>query len=107
MDGQAPEAGARRLGISLIFLASAHRPLARDPVWPSARAPGTDPVSGTDLAREIDRASETGLVAEIAPDYIHPETGQTLQAIARQFDLTQVGMRRREDIVLGSFQFSG
>ena len=46
-------------------------------------------------------------LAEIAPDYIHPETGQTLQAIARQFDSTQVGMRRREDIVLGSFQFSG
>jgi 2-amino-4-hydroxy-6-hydroxymethyldihydropteridine diphosphokinase len=41
-------------------------------------------------------------LAEIAPDYVHPETGQTLQAIARQFDPTSSGMRRRSDVVLRS-----
>jgi 2-amino-4-hydroxy-6-hydroxymethyldihydropteridine diphosphokinase len=39
-------------------------------------------------------------LAEIAPDYVHPETGQTLQCIARQFDLTATSMRRRDDVVL-------
>ena len=43
-------------------------------------------------------------LAEIAPDYVHPETGQTLQAIAKQFDSKEVGMRRREDIVLDSYK---
>jgi 2-amino-4-hydroxy-6-hydroxymethyldihydropteridine diphosphokinase len=39
-------------------------------------------------------------LAEIAPDYIHPETGQTLQDIACRFDPTSAGMRRRADVVL-------
>lgn len=43
-------------------------------------------------------------LAEIAPEYVHPETGETLQAIAKRFDSEQVGMRRREDIVLDSYK---
>lgn len=39
-------------------------------------------------------------MAEIAPDYVHPETGETLKAIAARFDLTAAGMRRRDDVVL-------
>jgi len=39
-------------------------------------------------------------LAEIAPDYVHPETGQTLQTISRQFDPTTAGMRRRNDVIL-------
>lgn len=39
-------------------------------------------------------------LAEIAPDYVHPETGQTLQMIAAQFDPTSASMRRRADIML-------
>jgi 2-amino-4-hydroxy-6-hydroxymethyldihydropteridine diphosphokinase len=42
-------------------------------------------------------------LAEIAPDYIHPETGQTLQAIAQQFDLASSGMRRRDDVALADY----
>lgn len=33
-------------------------------------------------------------LAELAPNYIHPETGQTLAAIARRFDPAKEGMRR-------------
>jgi 2-amino-4-hydroxy-6-hydroxymethyldihydropteridine diphosphokinase len=40
------------------------------------------------------------LLAEIAPDYVHPETGQTLQEIAQRFDSIAAGMRRRDDVVL-------
>jgi 2-amino-4-hydroxy-6-hydroxymethyldihydropteridine diphosphokinase len=41
-------------------------------------------------------------LAEIAPDYVHPETGQTLRQIAAQFDPATAGMRRRDDVVLFS-----
>ncbi len=39
-------------------------------------------------------------LAQIAPGYIHPETGQTLEDIARRFDLKAAGMRRRDDVQL-------
>lgn len=39
-------------------------------------------------------------LAEIAPDYVHPETGQGLLEIAGQFDPIESGMRRRDDVVL-------
>jgi 2-amino-4-hydroxy-6-hydroxymethyldihydropteridine diphosphokinase len=39
-------------------------------------------------------------LAEIAPDYVHPETGQTLEQIARRFDPVAVGMRPRNDVIL-------
>ncbi len=39
-------------------------------------------------------------LAEIAPDFVHPETGETLAAIAGHFDLVAAGMRRRPDVVL-------
>ena len=37
-------------------------------------------------------------LAEIAPDYVHPETGQTLEQIARQMPAD--GLARRADVVL-------
>jgi 2-amino-4-hydroxy-6-hydroxymethyldihydropteridine diphosphokinase len=39
-------------------------------------------------------------LAEIAPDYVHPETGQTLKQIGDQFDPAEAAMRLREDVVL-------
>jgi 2-amino-4-hydroxy-6-hydroxymethyldihydropteridine diphosphokinase len=39
-------------------------------------------------------------LAEIAPDYIHPETGETLAEIAARFDPNAAGMRRRPDLLL-------
>jgi 2-amino-4-hydroxy-6-hydroxymethyldihydropteridine diphosphokinase len=39
-------------------------------------------------------------LAEIAPDYVHPETGQTLQEIAAGFDAEEAGMARRDDVVV-------
>ena len=39
-------------------------------------------------------------LAEISPDYVHPETGQRLRDIAQQFDATSAGMHRRDDVVL-------
>jgi 2-amino-4-hydroxy-6-hydroxymethyldihydropteridine diphosphokinase len=39
-------------------------------------------------------------LAEIAPDYVHPETDQTLKDIAKQFDPASAGMVRREDVEL-------
>ena len=39
-------------------------------------------------------------LAEIAPDYVHPETGETLAEIATRFDPTSSGMRRRQDLLL-------
>ena len=39
-------------------------------------------------------------LAEIAPDYVHPETGRTLKDIAKQFDPASAGMVRREDVEL-------
>lgn len=37
-------------------------------------------------------------LAELAPDYVHPETGETLATIASRFDLAASGMRRRDDV---------
>lgn len=45
-------------------------------------------------------------LAEIAPNYVHPETGQTLQDIAWGFDSQAAGMRRREDVLLCNYQSS-
>jgi 2-amino-4-hydroxy-6-hydroxymethyldihydropteridine diphosphokinase len=39
-------------------------------------------------------------LAEIAPDYVHPETGQTLGQIAQRFDPVAVGMHPRNDMIL-------
>jgi 2-amino-4-hydroxy-6-hydroxymethyldihydropteridine diphosphokinase len=39
-------------------------------------------------------------LAECAPQYIHPETGQTLQEIAGRFDPVGNEMRKREDVEL-------
>jgi 2-amino-4-hydroxy-6-hydroxymethyldihydropteridine diphosphokinase len=39
-------------------------------------------------------------LAEIAPDYIHPETGETLAEIAARFDPENSGMRLRWDLHL-------
>ncbi len=39
-------------------------------------------------------------LAEIAPDYVHPETEQTLRQIAGRFDPASAGMRRRDDVTL-------
>ncbi len=38
-------------------------------------------------------------LAEIAPDYVHPVTGETLSQIAGHFDKTK-GVKRRDDISL-------
>jgi 2-amino-4-hydroxy-6-hydroxymethyldihydropteridine diphosphokinase len=43
-------------------------------------------------------------LAEIAPAYRHPVTGETLAAIAGRFDPVRAGMRKREDVVLVSGQ---
>lgn len=45
-------------------------------------------------------------LAEIAPNYVHPETGQTLKEIASQFDPTSAGMARREDVLLDNHSSS-
>jgi 2-amino-4-hydroxy-6-hydroxymethyldihydropteridine diphosphokinase len=39
-------------------------------------------------------------LAEIDPDYIHPETGERLADIARRFDPDGSGMRQRPDVIL-------
>ncbi len=39
-------------------------------------------------------------LAEIAPDYVHPETGETLAAIAARFDPAKAGMRQHPHAVL-------
>jgi len=39
-------------------------------------------------------------LAEIAPDYIHPETGQSLSEIAASFSVTEADMRLRVDVSL-------
>jgi len=39
-------------------------------------------------------------LAEIAPDYVHPQTGQSLQQIADKFDPHAAGMVPRHDLVL-------
>lgn len=43
-------------------------------------------------------------LAEIAPDYVHPETGQTLRQIAGHFDPANAQMHRRDDVVLQAAQ---
>jgi len=43
-------------------------------------------------------------LAEIAPDYVHPETGQTLRDIAGQFDPSAAGMHQRADVELGDIR---
>ena len=37
-------------------------------------------------------------LAEIAPDYVHPETGQTLKEIAESFNVSNEDMFLREDV---------
>jgi 2-amino-4-hydroxy-6-hydroxymethyldihydropteridine diphosphokinase len=39
-------------------------------------------------------------LAEIAPDYVHPETGRTLEQIAGRFDPAAARMSRRDDVAL-------
>lgn len=39
-------------------------------------------------------------LAEIAPDFIHPDTGETLAEIAARFDPQSSGMRLRRDVIL-------
>ena len=39
-------------------------------------------------------------LAEIAPHYRHPETGETLAVIAARFELRASGMIRRDDVIL-------
>jgi 2-amino-4-hydroxy-6-hydroxymethyldihydropteridine diphosphokinase len=39
-------------------------------------------------------------LAEIAPDYRHPETGESLAEIAARFDPAACGMKRRDDLRL-------
>lgn len=41
-------------------------------------------------------------LAEIAPDYVHPDTGETLAEIAARFDPNASGMRQRRDLLLNS-----
>jgi len=44
-------------------------------------------------------------LAEIAPDYVHPETSRTLSRIARSLDPRSAGMRLRKDVVLPPVPF--
>jgi 2-amino-4-hydroxy-6-hydroxymethyldihydropteridine diphosphokinase len=44
-------------------------------------------------------------LAEIAPDYIHPETGQSLREIAQQFETTSTTMLPRSDVSWALAQF--
>ena len=54
----------------------------------------------------LERYFVAGPLAELAPDYVHPETGQTLAEIARRLELNQAQVIKRvvldlEDIKLG------
>ena len=40
-------------------------------------------------------------LAEIAPDYRHPETGETLTEIAARFNVAKAGLHLRKDVILG------
>ena len=44
-------------------------------------------------------------LAEIAPDFLHPETGQTLQDIAQRFQVTEAEMRLRPNVSQALTQF--
>lgn len=46
-------------------------------------------------------------LAEIAPDYRHPETGQTLRDIARGFDVNKEHMRLRPTVSQALMQYLG
>ena len=46
----------------------------------------------------LERAFVAISLAEIAPDYVHPKTGQTLRQIADSFAITQQGMRISPEI---------
>ncbi|RME97291.1 MAG: 2-amino-4-hydroxy-6-hydroxymethyldihydropteridine diphosphokinase [Chloroflexi bacterium] len=46
----------------------------------------------------LERAFVAVPLAEIAPDYRHPETGQLLAEIAEQFDISQDNMSIRPDV---------
>ena len=39
-------------------------------------------------------------LAEVAPDYLHPDTGETLAGIASSFDPLKCGMNLRRELVL-------
>ena len=41
-------------------------------------------------------------LAELFPDFVHPETGQTLAEIAAGFDLQRLGMTLREECDLAA-----
>jgi 2-amino-4-hydroxy-6-hydroxymethyldihydropteridine diphosphokinase len=48
----------------------------------------------------LERPYVTISLAEIAPDYEHPETGRTLQEIAAGLEPAELGIRIRSDVVL-------
>lgn len=48
----------------------------------------------------VERAFVAIPLAEIAPDYVHPELGQTLAEIAQGFELDKAHMRLRPDVGL-------
>lgn len=50
----------------------------------------------------LERAFVAIPLAEIAPDYVHPDTGETLAQIAARFEPDASGMRRRPDLLLNN-----
>jgi 2-amino-4-hydroxy-6-hydroxymethyldihydropteridine diphosphokinase len=56
-------------------------------------------------AEVLERAFVAIPLAEIAPDYCHPETGQTLSEIAQQFSLTNETMSLHLDVSRAVAQF--
>ena len=48
----------------------------------------------------LERAFVAVCLAEISPDYIHPDTNQTLEEIAQTFDHSSKSMKLRHDIKL-------
>jgi len=46
----------------------------------------------------VERSFVAASLAEISPDYVHPETGQTLQEIAHSFNLVAGDMLPRPDV---------